>query len=140
MRPWLAWAATIVWMTMLASGPIAPAGGATSREDRILEAGRRVERVAAPLGEAESTEHLAAAFRVTPRTVMDLRDQKLDLGEVSIVLALAQAGHTSTDTILSLWASGRLNWGDIAERLKVDLRDLLKRLEIVRRDLSRRGR
>lgn len=57
-----------------------------------------------------------------------------------MVLALAEVGHTSPDVILSLWASGQLNWGDIAERLKVDLRDLLHRLDAVRRELGSRSR
>ena len=139
MRPRLAWTAGIVWMTILAQGAVALAGQSTAREERIREAARRVERVAAPFGEAEANERLAAVFRVKPRTLSDLRDQKLNLGEVAVVLALAEVGHTSPDTVLSLWASGRLNWGEIAERLKVDLRDLLRRLETTRRELGRLG-
>jgi len=140
MRGWHVWTVGIVWMTFVPLGAVAFAGQSMSREERIQATARRVERAAGPLGEAETDERSAAIFRVKPRTVTDLHDQKLDLGEVAVVLALAEAGHTSPDTILSLWASGRLNWGDIAERLKVDLRDLLRRVETVRRELGRRGR
>ncbi len=131
------WMACVVGTAGLLFGSMASA--AMSPDARIQEAGRRVERAIAPLGETESAERLAAAFRIAPRTVIDLLDQKLDLAQVCIVLALAQAGGTSSDTILSLWASGRLGWGDIAERLKVNLRDLLQRLENVRRSVTRRG-
>ena len=133
------WIAGIAWMTIVLLGAIGFAGQPASREERIREAARRVERAAAPLGEIEGSERLAAVFLVTPRTVVDLRDQKLDLGEVAVVLALAEAGHTSPDALLSLWASGRLDWGEIAKQLKVYLRDLLRRLELARRELSRRG-
>jgi len=127
-------------MSILAQGAVALAAQSTSPEEQIRETARRVEQVAVPLDEVEANERLAAVFRVVPRTVTDLRDQKLDLGEIAVVLALAEAGHTSPDAILSLWASGQLNWGDIAERLKVELRDLLRRLEAARRALGRRGR
>ena len=111
-----------------------------TREEGIRESACRVGQVAAPLGDAEADERLATVFRVKPRTVTDLCDQKLDLGEVTVILALAEFGHTSPDSILSLWASGRLNGGDIAERLKVNLRDLLWRLETERRELGPRRR
>jgi DNA-binding MarR family transcriptional regulator len=99
-----------------------------------------LERVATPLGEAAAVARLASAFRVPPQAVAELRDQKLDLGEIAVVLALAEAGRASPDAILALWANGRLNWGEIADRLKVDLRTLLRRLDTVRRDLGRSTR
>jgi hypothetical protein len=125
MRSQLAWTAGILWVILLSQGAVAFAAGSASREERIQD---------------EATDRLARVFRVTPRSVTDPHDQKLDLGEVAVLLALAEAGRTSPDAILSLWASGRLNWGDIAERLKVNQRDLLRRLETVRRELARRGR
>ncbi|MFI5340549.1 MAG: hypothetical protein ACHQ7N_12010 [Candidatus Methylomirabilales bacterium] len=64
--------AGILWMTILAQGAVALAGQSPAREERIREAGRRVEQVAAPLGEAEATERPAAVFRVQPQTVLDL--------------------------------------------------------------------
>ena len=96
----------------------------------------RVERAGSSLDEAEAMARLAAALRVPPRVVTDLRDQELDLGEVAVVLALSEAGKTSPDMILSRWASGRLDWGEITDRLKVELLTLLRRLHAVRRDLS----
>jgi hypothetical protein len=125
MRSHLAWTAGIICVAILAQGAVAFAAGSASREERIQD---------------EATDRLARVFRVTPRSVTDPHDQKLDLGEVAVLLALAEAGRTSPDAILSLWASGRLNWGDIAEQLKVNQRDLLRRLETVRRELARRGR
>jgi hypothetical protein len=76
--------------------------------------------------------------RVKPRLVSDLHDQKLDYGEVAIVLALAEAGHASPDMLLALWATGRLSWGEIAERLKVNVSTLPKRLQAVRQELIQR--
>jgi hypothetical protein len=105
-------------------------------DERIQEVVLRVNRAADALGEARGAERLATVFRVPARVVADLYDQKLAFGEVAVVLALAETGRTSSDTILGLWASGRLNWGQIAERLKVDLHVLLRRLEGVRRDLT----
>jgi hypothetical protein len=128
-----------LWMMLLPAGAVALAGQSTGREDRIRNVMIRIDRAGTAIGEAESLERLGVAFKVKPRTVMDLRDQKLDYGEVAVVLALSEAAKTSTDTILGLWATDRLNWGQIGERLKVDLRDLLRRLEDVRRDLARRS-
>jgi hypothetical protein len=100
----------------------------------------RVERAAASPGEAAAAARLAAGFRVSPQAVTDLRDQKLDLGEIAVVLVLAEAARTSPDAVLVLWANARLNWGEIADRLKVDLRTLLRRLEAARRELGRPDR
>ncbi len=118
-----------------------PPGAAPSRgpEERIRDAVIRIDRAGATIGEEESLERLAAAFKLKRRIVLDLRDQKLNYGQVTVVLALAEAGKTSADTILELWATDRLNWGQIAERLKIDPAGLLRRLEDVRRDLDRRG-
>ncbi len=99
-----------------------------------------MEQAATALDEAAATNRLAGLFRVAPRTVTDLRDHKLDFGEVAVVLVLAKTGRTSPDAILGLWASGRLNWAEIAERLRVDLRDLVRRLDAARRELRRRSR
>ncbi|HYL80779.1 MAG TPA: hypothetical protein VEU07_08200, partial [Candidatus Acidoferrum sp.] len=74
------------------------------------------------------------------RAVTDLRDQKLAFSDVVVVLALSELGKTSSNTILSLWASGRLNWGEIASRLQVKLPTLLRRLEAARRELARSNR
>lgn len=120
-----------------------PAGGAaqdTSRAGRIRTLVQRIEQAAAALGESATHERLAVLFRVTLRAVSDLHDQKLDSGEVAVVLALAELGATSPDGILSWWASDRLGWGEIADRLKVDTRRLLARLEEIRRALARPGR
>jgi hypothetical protein len=127
-------------LALLPIGTVALAGQPVAQEDRIRDAMTRVDRAGTAIGEAESLERLSAAFRVRPRVVMDLRDQKLDYGEVAVVLALSEAGKTSVDAVLGLWATDRLNWGQIADRLKVDLRGLLRRLEGVRRDLARRNR
>lgn len=127
-------------LILLSLGATAFAGQPIGREERIHEATLRVERVIASLDEAEATARLAAAFRVPPRAVTDLRDQKLRLGDVAVVLALSEIGKTSPDTILSLWASGRLNWGEIANRLKVDLPTLLRRLDAARRELAQSNR
>ncbi len=119
---------------------LALAGQVSSHDARIREAALRVERAAATLDEAAATTRLAGLFRVTPRTVTDLRDQKLDFGEVAVVLAMAKAGRTSPDAVLGLWASGRLNWAEIAERLRVDRRELLRQIDAARRELRRRSR
>ncbi len=140
MRRWRAWVAGVVGLVILHPAALGLAGQVTSREARIREAALRLERAAAPLDEAVAASRLAALFRVTPRTVTDLRDQKLDFGEVAVVLAMAKAGRTSPDAVLGLWASGRLNWAEIAERLRVDLRDLVRRLDAARRELQRRSR
>ena len=125
---------------MLLLGVRATAGEGRSPEERIRGAAMRLERAAAPLGEAAAVARLAAAFRISPQAVTDLRDQKLDSGEIATVLALAEAARTSPDTILALWAGGRLNWGEIANRFHVDQRALLRRLDSVRRALGPRGR
>jgi hypothetical protein len=127
-------------VTVVSLAVPASAGKATPGEERILEAARRIERTAAPLGEAPAVARLARAFRVPPLVVTDLRDQKLDFGEVAVILAMAEAGAKSPDTILSLWASGRLDWGEIADRLQVDRRTVLRRLDTTRRALTGRGR
>lgn len=57
-----------------------------------------------PLGAA------AVAWQIAGREER-IREAAVALGEVAVVLALAEAGHTSPDTILSLWASGQLNRG-----------------------------
>ncbi len=125
-------------LALLPIGTVALAGQPVGREDRIRDAMIRIDRAGTAIGEVESLERLGAAFKVKPRVVMDLRDQKLDYGEVAVVLALSEAGKSSVDAVLGLWATDRLNWGQIADRLKVDLRDLLRRLEGVRRDLAHR--
>ncbi len=140
MRQWRAWASGVVGLVILSLASLALAGEVISHEARIREAALRVDRAAATLDEAAATTRLAGVLGVTPRTVTDLREQKLDFGEVAIVLTLAKAGRTSPDAILGLWASGRLNWAEIAERLHVDLRDLVRRLDAARRDLRRRPR
>lgn len=135
---WLgACAGLAAWMFLLSLDTVSVAGQAAGREQRISDAARRVERALAGLQEAEATARLADAFGVTPRAVTELRDQKLALGDIAVVLALAETGKTSPDTILSLWASGRLNWGEIADRLKVEQRSLRRRLDAARRDLTR---
>jgi hypothetical protein len=125
---WLA-AFGIMWAGQAAAGqpPIS--------EDRLRDAGIRIDRAAAALGEAETVTRLAVAFKLSGRAVTDLHDQKLDYGEVATVLALAEASKTKPEAILSLWATGRLNWSEIADRNKVDGQKLLKRLEAVRRAL-----
>lgn len=139
-RRFSGWVAVVSAVFLLQGGAFASAAQTRGPEERIREVLLRVERAVAPLDEVEAATRLAAAFRVPQRGVAELRDQKLGFGDVAAVLALAEAGKTSPDTILSLWASGRLNWEQIAERLKVDLRDLLHRLETVRRELGPRSR
>ncbi len=108
-------------------------------EERIGNAALRVEEAATRLGEAAAEAQLARIFRVKPRVISDLHDQKLDYGEVAVVLALAEAGHASPDAVLGLWATGRLNWGEIAERLKVNTSGLLQHLQSIRQELARRA-
>jgi hypothetical protein len=112
-----------------------PAADVAPVEERIQEAVRRVDRAATAVAAARAAQRMAAAFQVSPRMIADLHDQKLDFGEVAVVLALAEAGRTSSDQILGLWASARLDWGQIAARLRVDVLTLLERLERIRRDL-----
>jgi hypothetical protein len=116
------------------------AGQAASRDDRIRTLARRIEQAATALGESAGHERLAAQFRVTLRVVSDLHDQKLDSGEVAVVLALAELGAISSDVVLGWWASNRLSWSQIADRLTVDTRRLLQRLEEVRQALARPAR
>ncbi len=139
MRQRSGWLRVAVWMLLVPTGAVALAGQPMGRENRIRDTMIRIDRAGTAIGEMEALERLGTAFKVKPRIVMDLRDQKLDYGEVAVVLALAEAGKTSPDAILGLWATDRLNWGEIAERLKVDLRELLHRLDAVRRDLARRS-
>jgi hypothetical protein len=107
-------------------------------EDRIRDAAIRIDRAAAALGEVETITRLGAAFRTAPRTIADLHDQKLDFGEVAVVLAMAEVARIPADRILSLWASDRLSWSQIAERHGVEAKRLLQRLDALRRDLTRR--
>jgi hypothetical protein len=139
MRQWGDCLGLATWLLLLSFGATAFAGQPVGREERIREAALRVERVLVSLDETAATTRLAAAFRVPARAVTDLRDQKLGLGEVAVVLALAETGKTSPDSILSLWASGRLDWGQIADRLKVEPRKLVHRLDTARRDLTPRS-
>jgi hypothetical protein len=104
-------------------------------EEHIQEAILRLDRAATAVDGARAAQRLAVAFRVAPRVVAELQDQKLDFGEVAAVLALAEAGRISSDQILALWATARLNWEQIAGRLGVDVSTLLGRLETVRRGL-----
>lgn len=121
---------------MLLTGGLAGAGQSPTSEDRLRDAAIRIERAATALGEPETVARLAAAFKVPARTVTDLHDEKLDFGEVALVLALAEAGKTKPEAILSHWATGRLNWSEIAERTKVDRQALQKRLDGIRRALT----
>lgn len=116
------------------------AGQSASRDDRIRTLARRIEQAATALGESASHERLAAQYKVTLRVVSDLHDQKLDSGEVAVVLALAELGPISSDVVLGWWASNRLSWAQIADRLTVDTRRLLQRLEEVRQALARPAR
>lgn len=89
------------------------------------------------MGEPRALGRMSADFKVSPRVAAELRDQKLGIGEVAAVLALAEMSAASPDTVLSWWASGRLNWGEIADRLPGDARRLQQRLEQARRALDR---
>jgi hypothetical protein len=112
-----------------------PSADVAPAEDRIREAMLRADRAATALEGACAAQRLAVVFRVPARVVAYLQDQKLDFGEIAMVLALAEAGRISSDQILALWASARLDWGEIADRLRVDVAALIERLEVVRRDL-----
>lgn len=121
---------------LLIAGGISAAGQAPPLEDQLRDAALRIEWAAASLEERENVARLAAAFKVRPRTIADLRDDKLDFGEVSLVLALAEGGKTKPEKILSLWATDRLNWSEICEREQIARQPLLKRLDLVRRALA----
>jgi hypothetical protein len=116
-----------------------PSADVAPAEDRMQDAMQRVDRAATALDAARAAQRVAAVFRVPARVVADLQDQKLDFGEVAMVLALAEAGRISSDQILALWASARLDWDQIADRLKVDVLALLDRLEALRQDLAAPG-
>lgn len=126
--------ALVLMLSASLAGPPAVADVA-GPADRLREIMLSLDRAAAPLSEAAAATRLAAAFRIPARQVVELLDQKLDLGEAAIVLALAETARTSSDRVLGLWASVRLDWVEIATRLKVDLAVLVKRLETVRREL-----
>jgi hypothetical protein len=129
----LGWAGVVL---MCVAGT-ALAGQPSAREERLLTASQRIERAVLALGEQTGSDRLAAGFRVAPRLVADLRDQKLGFGDIALLLALAETSHTPPDTILGWWASHRLTWGEIADRLRVDPTALVKRLETLRRHLGR---
>jgi hypothetical protein len=129
----LGWAGAVL---MCLAGA-ALAGQPQIREEQLLTAGQRIERAVVALGEQTGSDRLAAGFRVAPRLVADLRDQKLGFGDIALLLALAETGRTPPDTILGWWASRRLTWGEIADRLRVDPAALVKRLETLRRHLGR---
>jgi hypothetical protein len=116
-----------------------PSADVAPAEDRVQDAMQRVDRAATARDAARAAQRVAAVFRVPARVVADLQDQKLDFGEVAMVLALAEAGRISSDQILALWASARLDWDQIADRLKVDVLALLDRLEALRQDLAAPG-
>jgi len=120
---------------LIAEG-VSAAGQAPPLEEQLRDAALRIEWAAAPLEEREIVARLAAAFKVRPRAIADLRDDKLDFGEVSLVLALAEGGKTKPEKILSLWATDRLSWSEICERERISRQPLLKRLDLVRRALD----
>lgn len=124
---------------MVLTGGFAAAGQPPPSEERLRDAVIRIERAASALGEPEAVARLADAFKVSARMVTDLHDEKLDFGEVAMVLTLAEASQAKPEAILSLWATGRLSWSEIADRNRVDRRELLKRLEGVRRALTQPG-
>jgi hypothetical protein len=126
-----------VAVLILTGGPAIAAQPPTP-EDQLRDAAIRIERAAAALGEAETVSRVAAAFKVSSRTITDLHDEKLDFGEVAIVLALAEASKAKPEAILSLWATDRLSWSEIAERNRADPRALQKRLDGIRRVLAQR--
>lgn len=138
MQAWGSRSPVAIVAILLLGGAVWPAAWADPGrpDERIQEAALRLNRTAAVLAEPAASERLAAAFHVRSRVVVDLHDQKLDFGEVAVVLALAEAGRISSDRILALWASARLDWGEIAERLRVDVAALLERLETVRGELA----
>ena len=119
------------------TGGLAAAGQPPTPEEQLRDAAIRIERAATALGEAETVTRLAAAFKVSSRAITGLHDEKLDFGEVAMVLALAEASKTKPEAILSLWATDRLSWSEIGERNKVNRQALLKRLDGVRRALAR---
>ncbi len=127
-------APVLLCLVLLGAGRAA--AEATRPADQVRDLILGVDRAAATLSEAATATRLASAFGVRPRQVLDLLDQKLDPGEVAVVLALAEASRTPSDRILGLWASVRLDWAEIAERLKVDTPALFKRLDTVRRELA----
>jgi hypothetical protein len=108
-----------------------PSADVAPAEERIQEAMLRVDRAATALDGARAAQRLAGAFRVPARVIADLQDQKLDFGQVAMVLALAEAGRISSDQVLTLWANARLNWEQIAARLRVDVPHLLERLDML---------
>jgi hypothetical protein len=116
-----------------------PSADVAPAEDRMQDAMQRVDRAATALDATRAAQRVAAVFRVPARVVADLQDQKLDFGEVAMVLALAEAGRISSDQILALWASARLDWDQIADRLRVDVLALVDRLEALRQDLAAPG-
>jgi hypothetical protein len=116
---------------------VVSAGQAPSPEEQLRDAVIRIDRAATALGEAETVSRLAAAFKVPGRAVSALHDEKLDFGEVAMVLALAEASKTKPEAILSLWATDRLSWSEIGDRNKVGRPALLKRLDGIRRALAR---
>ncbi len=120
---------------ILLAGGLAAAAQPAVSEDQLRVAAIRIDRAATALGEPETVSRLAAAFKVSPRSVTDLHDEKLDFGEVTLVLALAEAGKAKPEKILSLWATDRLGWTDIGERYKINRQALLKRLDAIRRGL-----
>jgi hypothetical protein len=131
------WIAGWTGVLLICAAGAALAGQPQTSEERLLTASQRIERAVVALGEQTGGDRLAAGFRVAPRLVADLRDQKLDFGEIALLLALAEMGHTPPDTILGWWASRRLTWVEIADRLRVDPPALQKRLETLRRHLGR---
>lgn len=138
MREFRAVIAGAVWLLWALWGPTAAsAGQPPGSEGRIRSALQRLDRAAEVVGESRALDRMSADFKVTSRAVEELRDQKLDIGEVAAVLALAEMGAASPDTILSWWASGRLSWGKIAERLPGGARRLQQRLEQARRAMNR---
>ncbi len=134
---------TVTLLGWIIAALIGTAGFATAAqspapEDQLRDAAIRIDRAATTLGEAETVIRLAAAFKVPSRTVTDLHDEKLDFGEVALVLALAEGSKAKPEAILSLWATDRLGWSDIVERYKINRQALQKRLDGIRRALAQR--
>lgn len=59
-------------------------------------------------------------FRLAPRKLDDLLNQKLTYGEVAVVVILDRLSHAGSNRILTMWANHRKDWADIARELNVD--------------------
>src|SRR5881296_1622194 len=129
------------------SGPMDPSEqkhaerlGAEAKE---LDA--KAGKAGTPEGQRRVTDAIAKDFKVDPSVVTDLRNRKMDYGEITIALALSQelmkqnktlSQSQALDTILAKRTAGE-GWGQIAHDLHLKLGHVRNELKKAEKQVAR---